>query len=63
MDKGSHMINKAVNFLRTNVRGFWLEMPLEWGYAEGKTPEAPHGLSQAIAQNADKNEKIEVINA
>jgi hypothetical protein len=38
-------------------------MSLEWGFAQGKTPEGQLNLSQAFVQNHDKDEKIEIVNA
>jgi phospholipase D1/2 len=60
MQKDMHSVANAINFLNLNVQGFWLEMPLDWGYAQNQTPEAPHNLPTAIAQN--RNEKREAYN-
>ncbi|WP_132257174.1 hypothetical protein [Paucimonas lemoignei] len=51
-----HDIAKAIKELRTSVKGFLVEMPLDWGKAENKTPTPPLGMSQLIAENpADTN--------
>ena len=60
MQKDSHSVVKAIKFLNANVRGFWIEMPLDWAYAQNETPEAPHNLPKAIARN--KNNEPEVFN-
>jgi len=60
MQKDVHLVAKAIKFLNVNVQGFWLQMPLDWGYAQNETPEAPHDLPTAIAQN--KNEEHEAFN-
>jgi phospholipase D1/2 len=46
----SHYVDKAVAYLRTHVKGFWVEMPLDWGYAQGKTPAPPISLPKSIAK-------------
>ena len=56
----SHSVVKAIKFLNANVRGFWIEMPLDWAYAQNENPEAPHNLPKAIARN--KNNEPEVFN-
>ena len=60
MQKDGHLVDKAISFLRKNVHGFWLEMPLECGHAQLSMPEAPYNLSQAIAQNSKRQLEIEV---
>ena len=53
MKSGIHDVAAATAVLRNSVKGFWVEMPLEWGIGESKTPEPPVG-PQMIANNATK---------
>lgn len=56
LNNTQHNIDKAIAELRGNVKGFLVEMPLDWGTKEQKTPPAPKGMNQLIAAN-DKAEK------
>lgn len=51
MNGKKHDIDKAIKELRTSVKGFLVEMPLDWGKAENNTPAPPLGMSQLIAEN------------
>ena len=57
MNGNKHRVDDAHRELRTNIHGFFVEMPLEWGSEHGETPLAPFGLTEAIA--AREHEKIE----
>lgn len=50
MQNGRHHVDKAIGYLRAHVKGFWVEMPLDWGYAQGKTPAPPISLPKSIAK-------------
>ena len=41
MNGSTHNVQKAINELRASVKGFWVEMPLEWGKNEPTTPTPP----------------------
>lgn len=49
MSSGKPKIEEAHKELRANIKGFFVEMPLEWGAQQGETPKAPKGLTEAIA--------------
>lgn len=49
MSSGNPKIEEAHKELRTHIRGFFVEMPLDWGSQQGSTPRAPKGLNEAIA--------------
>lgn len=51
MKNKEHNIEAATKELRAIVKGFWVEMPLDWGSGENKTPKPPGGLPAAIAEN------------
>ncbi len=53
--EGRQNVDKAFGYLRKSVKGFWVEMPLDWGHQEKKTPTPPVNSPTIIAQ--DKNEK------
>lgn len=57
MNSKSHDVGKAIKFLRSNVRGFFTTMPLEWGYAQGDTPNSPLNYDRSISVNV--KDKIE----
>lgn len=50
MSGGKHNIAKASADL-ANIKGFFVEMPLQWGSKEAKTPPPPLGASTMIARN------------
>ena len=41
MKLGKHDVAAATTLLKAAVKGFWVEMPLEWGSNQNKTPEPP----------------------
>lgn len=45
-----HNVSKAIDYLSTSVKGFWVEMPLDWGLSQS-TPKSPANSPQSIAQN------------
>jgi phospholipase D1/2 len=51
MKYGSHDIAKAIKELRADIKGFFVEMPLNWGAKELTTPKFPGGMPQSIAKN------------
>lgn len=48
---GQHDVQAAIARLASEVRGFWVEMPLNWGYGQSTTPSAPLGSNPSIAAN------------
>lgn len=58
MQNGEHNVKKAIEYLRAAIRGFWVEMPLEWGSGQGTSPEAPVKLPEMIATNQDDNLEV-----
>lgn len=50
---------KVVRCLRSRVKGFWVEMPLDWGYAQGKTPPPPITLQKSIAKAEQEGDVVE----
>jgi phospholipase D1/2 len=38
---GAHAVVAAINKLSSSVKGFWVEMPLDWGSGQVATPKAP----------------------
>ncbi|HEY8099391.1 MAG TPA: phospholipase D-like domain-containing protein [Burkholderiaceae bacterium] len=56
----AHDVAKATSTLRSKVKGFWVEMPLDWGNGHRTTPPPPKGLPAAIASN-DKSDSSEVV--
>lgn len=51
LNSSQHNIGKAIAELRSNVKGFLVEMPLDWAMRELKTPRAPLGMTPVIAEN------------
>jgi phospholipase D1/2 len=49
MKHGRHNIDSAIKELRGTVKGFFVEMPLDWGINEQNTPKNPFGGNQMIA--------------
>jgi len=47
---GKHKVGDALAKLSSEVKGFWVEMPLAWGANEGSTPTAPANSPQTIAR-------------
>jgi phospholipase D1/2 len=58
MQNGAHNVKKAIENLHATIRGFWVEMPLEWGSGQGVSPEAPVKLPEMIATNQDDNLEV-----
>jgi hypothetical protein len=51
MSAGKHNVTAAMATLKESIKGFWVEMPLEWGKSNN-TPSAPAANSpQTIAFN------------
>jgi phospholipase D1/2 len=57
-----HDAEKATLTLRTKVKGFWCEMPLDWGSKEKQTPQPPVS-SKMIAVNEHMNDRSTEKNA
>lgn len=51
MTHSAHITNKTIAELRKNVSGFLVEMPLDWGVSEKKSPKPPLGDKHLIAMN------------
>ena len=51
MTGGSHSAAKAAAELRASVKGFAVEMPLDWGGKEESTPKFPGHMPQSVATN------------
>ena len=57
MKLGKHDVAAATAVLKAAVKGFWVEMPLEWGSNQRTTPLPPVKSPRTIALNtADKKE-------
>ncbi|WP_313389473.1 phospholipase D-like domain-containing protein [Achromobacter aegrifaciens] len=50
MSGTEHGTERAIAHLRSQVKGFFVEMPLEWGAGESETPKSPKGIDTSIAQ-------------
>lgn len=48
---GQHDVKAAIAKLTSEVKGFWVEMPLNWGHGQPSTPSAPLGSNPSIAAN------------
>lgn len=48
---GVHAVAAAIKKLSSSVKGFWVEMPLDWGAGQVATPKAP--VSPAMIARAD----------
>jgi phospholipase D1/2 len=48
---GQHDVQAAIGKLTNEVKGFWVEMPLNWGHGQPLTPSAPLGSNPSIATN------------
>jgi phospholipase D1/2 len=57
MKDGQHDIQSAIGELRGEVKGFFVEMPLEWGIREKVTPRPPLKDPASIAGNTDANKQ------
>jgi phospholipase D1/2 len=51
MNGAAHNVNAAIKELRATVKGFFVEMPLEWGIKIGQTPRPPRKDPAMIAEN------------
>lgn len=58
MTNGTHNLNKALNYLSSTIKGFWVEMPLQWGSKEKATPAAP-ASPQMIAHDSSRRTSVE----
>lgn len=55
MANSEHKIEQAIAYLRSKVKGFFVEMPLAWGAGEGDTPKPPgRVLDSVIAEQTNK---------
>ncbi|XYJ11489.1 phospholipase D-like domain-containing protein [Telluria sp. B2] len=54
MNGGRPKIEDAHRELRANIRGFFVEIPLDWGAEQGETPQPPAGRTEAIANRQHK---------
>lgn len=45
----AHKVAQAHQELPANIHGFFIEMPLEFAFEQGKTPKPPGGFPQWIA--------------
>ncbi|ALM84290.1 phospholipase D-like domain-containing protein [Bordetella sp. N] len=63
MNGQAHDIGKAVGYLRAHVKGFFVEMPLEWGSGETKTPPPPLNSNSMIAEQQAPDHKLDPFNA
>jgi phospholipase D1/2 len=53
----SHNIDKAIAELRAGIKGFVVEMPLEWGVREKTTPKPPLNDPSMIAMNLSRRNR------
>jgi phospholipase D1/2 len=51
MSGKQHNVKTAIQELNKTVKGFWVEMPLDWGYGMTTTPKAPLNANKMIAHN------------
>jgi phospholipase D1/2 len=51
MNGGAHNVNAAIKELRAAVKGFFVEMPLNWGVRERTTLKPPLDDPAMIAKN------------
>jgi phospholipase D1/2 len=49
--KGGHKVKEALAKLNSEVKGFWVTMPLNWGDKESQTPKPPLNMPKIIASN------------
>lgn len=61
MREAKHNVEAAIAYLRAHVRGFWLEMPLNWAYAQGSTPRSPTHLPALIAEAGKQESESEAV--
>jgi phospholipase D1/2 len=54
MKRMQHNVPAAMQELRRSVKGFFVEMPLEWGKDEKQTPLNPAGSAALIATNEEQ---------
>jgi len=52
LNSSQHHISKAIAELRSNVKGFLVEMPLDWGVKENVSPQPPLKDKSLIANKA-----------
>jgi len=63
MNGQAHDIGKAVAYLRAHVKGFFVEMPLDWGSGETKTPPPPLRSDSMIAEQPKQDRRRDPFNA
>jgi phospholipase D1/2 len=56
---GKHKVGEALAKLKSEIKGFWVEMPLAWGEDEGSTPRAPANSPQSIARMRSANSIVQ----
>ncbi|AIY39895.1 Phospholipase D1 [Collimonas arenae] len=54
-----HVVDKAIDTLRAKVKGFWVEMPLDWGSEEKKTPKPP--ISPTVIASISSNSTLDTV--
>jgi len=59
----AHDIEKAVGYLRAHVKGFFVEMPLDWANGETKTPPPPIHSDSMIAEQEQQDRRLDPFNA
>lgn len=52
-----HDVEAGLQYLRSTVRGFFVEMPLDWGIGEKVTPPAPRNSPIMIASDPTNNQE------
>jgi phospholipase D1/2 len=58
MSAGKHNVTAAMATLKESIKGFWVEMPLEWGTGSNSTPNSPENSPQAIAYNESTTSEV-----
>jgi phospholipase D1/2 len=51
---GGHKVKEATVKLNSEIKGFWVSMPLDWGSNERETPKPPQNMPQLIAQENNR---------
>ncbi len=61
MAHSDHKIEQAITYLRSKVKGFFVEMPLAWGDGEQDTPKPPMRMDPMIAEQKDRKSVEDIL--
>lgn len=61
MSHSEHKTEQAIAYLRSKVKGFFVEMPLAWGDGEKNTPQPPLRMESMIAEQQERKSVDDIL--